>query len=156
MGVGGGGGRVGGGVGAGPAPSSGADKCAPEAAVPPEGIDPDAGSQATAALPTPPGATPAEVALGRRVYEGQVASAPCAGCHGTDAKGSPLGPDLTSGQWIWGDGSLAATPHPIPLRVPRPKPYGPPTPPMGGAQLSPAHLPAVAAYVGALAPRSGG
>jgi len=45
-------------VAAAPAPSSRADNSAPEAAVPPEGIHPDAGSQATAALPTPPGATP--------------------------------------------------------------------------------------------------
>ena len=43
-------------------------------------------------LPTPPGATAEEVALGSRVYDGQVASAPCAGCHGTDGKGSPRGP----------------------------------------------------------------
>src|SRR5258706_3748119 len=124
-------------VAAAPAPSSRADNSAPEAAVPPEGIHPDAGSQATAALPTPPGATPAEVALGRRIYEGQVASAPCAGCHGTDAKGSPQGPDLTSGQWIWGDGSLAAIAHTIAVGVPQPKKYGAPMPPMGAAQLTP-------------------
>jgi mono/diheme cytochrome c family protein len=142
-------------VAAAPAPSSRADNAAPEAAVPPEGIHPDAGSQATAALPTPPGATPAEV-LGRRIYEGQVASAPCAGCHGTDAKGSPQGPDLTSGQWIWGDGSLAAIAHTIAVGVPQPKKYGAPMPPMGGAQLTPAELSAVAAYVWALGHRSGG
>jgi len=115
-----------------------------------------AGSQAAAALPTPPGATSEEVALGRRVYEGQIASAPCAGCHGTNAKGSPLGPDLTSGQWIWGDGSLAAIAHTIAVGVPRPKKYGAPMPPMGGAQLSPSELSAVAAYVWALGHRSGG
>src|SRR5262249_39752172 len=103
----------------------------------PEGIHPDAGSQAAGALPTPPGATSEEVALGRRIYEGQIASAPCAGCHGTDAKGSPLGPDLTSGQWIWGDGSLAAIAHTITVGVPQPKKYGPPMPPMGGAPSCP-------------------
>jgi mono/diheme cytochrome c family protein len=143
-------------IAAAPAPSSRADNSAPEAAVPPEGIHPDAGSQATTALPTPPGTTPAEVALGKRIYEGEVASAPCAGCHGTDATGSPLGPDLTSGQWIWGDGSLAAIAHTIAVGVPQPKKYGAPMPPMGGAQLSPAELSAVAAYVWALGHRSGG
>src|SRR6478672_3392099 len=127
-------------VAAAAAPSSRTDNSAPDAAVPPEGIHPDAGSQVTAALPTPPGATPEEVALGKRVYEGQVASAPCAGCHGTDAKGSPQGPDLTSGQWIWGDGSLAAIAHTIAVGVPQPKKYGAPMPPMGGAQLTPAEL----------------
>jgi glucose/arabinose dehydrogenase len=143
-------------VAAAAAPSSRADNSAPDAAAPPEGIHPDAGSQVTAALPTPPGATPEEVALGRRIYEGQVASAPCAGCHGTDAKGSPQGPDLTSGQWIWGDGSLAAIAHTIAIGVPQPKKYGAPMPPMGGAQLTPSELSAVAAYVWALGHRSGG
>ena len=143
-------------VAAAPAPSSRADNSAPGAAVPPEGIHPDAGAQVTAALPTPPGATPQEVALGRRVYEGQVASAPCAGCHGSDGKGSPQGPDLTSGHWIWGDGSLAAIEHTINVGVPRPQKYGAPMPPMGGAQLSSSELSAVAAYVWALGHRSGG
>ncbi len=110
----------------------------------------------TAALPTPPGATPQEVALGRRVYEGQIASAPCAGCHGSDGKGSPLGPEVTSGHWIWGDGSLAAIEHTINVGVPRPQKYGAPMPPMGGAQLSSSELSAVAAYVWALGHRSGG
>ena len=143
-------------IAAAPAPSSRTDSSAPGAAVPPEGIHPDAGSQAAAALPTPPGAKPEEVALGRRIYEGQVASAPCAGCHGTDGKGSPQGPDLTSGQWIWGDGSLAAIAHTITVGVPRPKKYGAPMPPMGGAELSSSELSAVAAYVWALGHRGGG
>jgi mono/diheme cytochrome c family protein len=138
------------------APAARADNSAPDAAVPPEGIHPDAGRQATAALPTPPGATPEQVAIGDRIYHGQVASAPCAGCHGTDGKGSPVGPDLTSGKWLWGDGSLAAIAHTITVGVPQPKQYGSPMPPMGGAQLSPSQLSAVAAYVWALGHRSGG
>jgi glucose/arabinose dehydrogenase/mono/diheme cytochrome c family protein len=142
-------------VAAAPARSSRADNSTTEAAVPPEGIHPDAGSQSAAVLPTPAGATPAEIALGGRVYRGQVASAPCAGCHGTDAKGSPLGPDLTSGKWLWGDGSLAAITHTITDGVPQPKSYGAPMPPMGGADLSPSELSAVAAYVWALG-HSGG
>jgi hypothetical protein len=62
---------------------------------------------------------------------------PCAGCYGSDGKGSPLGPDLTSGHWIWGDGSLTAIAYTINVGVPRPQKYGAPMPPMGGAQLSP-------------------
>jgi glucose/arabinose dehydrogenase/mono/diheme cytochrome c family protein len=121
------------------------------AAEPPEGIHPNAGAQAAAApLPTPPGATPAEVALGGRIYHGQVASAPCAGCHGSNAKGTPLGPDLTGGKWLWGDGSLGSITQTITNGVPKPKEYGPPMPPMGGAQLSQPELAAVAAYVWAL------
>ena len=107
------------------------------------------------ALPTPPGATAEEVALGSRIYDGQVASAPCAGCHGTDGKGSPQGPDLTSGKWLWGDGSFAAIAHTITVGVPRPKEYGAPMPPKGGADLSSSEVVAVAAYVWALGHRSG-
>jgi len=53
------------------------------------------------------------------------------------ARGSPLGPDLTSGHWILGDSSLTAIAHTINVGVPRPQKYGAPMPPMGGAQLSP-------------------
>jgi mono/diheme cytochrome c family protein len=125
------------------------------AAEPPEGIHPNAGAQAAAPLPTPPGATPAEVALGGRIFYGQVASAPCAGCHGADAKGTPLGPDLAGGKWLWGDGSLASISRTIADGVPKPKEYGPPMPPMGGAQLSQPELAAVAAYVWALGHQGG-
>jgi mono/diheme cytochrome c family protein len=138
-------------VAAAPTPSPRADNLAAGVAVPPEGIHPDAGAQA--ALPTPPGSTPEAVALGGRIFEGQVASAPCVGCHGTDAKGSPQGPDLTSGNWLWGDGSLASIAHTITVGVPHPKKYGAPMPPMGGAQLSPSEVSAVAAYVWALSHR---
>jgi mono/diheme cytochrome c family protein len=137
-------------IAAAPTPSTRADNSTPDAAVPPEGIHPDAGSQAAVSLAAPPGISPDEIALGSRIFHGQVASAPCVGCHGTDAKGSPLGPDLTSGKWLWGDGSLAAITHTIADGVPQPRKYGAAMPPMGGADLSPAQLSAVAAYVWAL------
>jgi mono/diheme cytochrome c family protein len=124
------------------------------AAQPPEGIHPNAGAQA--ALPTPPGATPDEVALGARIYRGEVASAPCAGCHGTDGKGSPLGPDLTTSKWLWGDGSLPSITQIIATGVPKPKEYGTPMPPMGGADLTSSEVSAVAAYVWALSHGRGG
>jgi mono/diheme cytochrome c family protein len=143
-------------VAAAPAPTSRADSSAPGAAVPPEGIHPDAGSQTASALPTPPGAAPAQVALGDHIFHGQIASAPCAGCHGTDGKGSPEGPDLTSGKWLWGDGSLASITRTITTGVAHPKEYGSPMPPMGGAQLSPAEVSAVAAYVWAIGHQGGG
>jgi glucose/arabinose dehydrogenase/mono/diheme cytochrome c family protein len=139
-------------VAAAPTPSSRTDNLAAGSAVPPEGIHPDAGAQA--ALPTPPGSTPEAVALGGRIFEGEVASAPCAGCHGTDAKGSPQGPDLTSGDRLWGDGSLAAITHTITVGVPKPKKYGAPMPPMGGANLSSTQVSDLAAYIWALSHRS--
>jgi mono/diheme cytochrome c family protein len=49
----------------------------------------------------PVGVSREEVALGERVFHGEVAGATCGGCHGSDAKGSPIGPDLTSGTWLW-------------------------------------------------------
>jgi glucose/arabinose dehydrogenase len=139
-------------VAAAPAPSSQSDNAGPGATVPPEGIHPNAG--ALAALPTPPGSTSEAVALGGRIFHGEVADAPCAGCHGTDAKGSPQGPDLTSGKWLWGDGSLASIAHTITVGVPQPKQYGAPMPPMGGAQLSPSQISDLAAYIWALSHRS--
>jgi glucose/arabinose dehydrogenase/mono/diheme cytochrome c family protein len=142
-------------IAAAPASSSRADNAAPGAAVPPEGIHPQAGAEAAGALPTPPGVTPAQVALGDRAFHGQVGGAPCAGCHGSDAKGTPLGPDLTSGHWLWGDGSLPAITRTITDGVPHPKQYPGVMPPMGGAQLSPAEVSAVAAYVWALSHQSG-
>jgi glucose/arabinose dehydrogenase/mono/diheme cytochrome c family protein len=143
------------GIEAAPAPSSRADNSTPGAAVPPEGIHPEAGAEAASTLPTPPDATPEQVALGDRVFHGQVGSAPCVGCHGTNAEGTPLGPDLTSGTWLWGDGSLQSITQIITDGVPNPKEYRAAMPAMGGAQLSPAEVSAVAAYVWALSHRSG-
>jgi glucose/arabinose dehydrogenase/mono/diheme cytochrome c family protein len=139
-----------------PTPSRRAGNSSTATALPPEGIHPDAGAQAAGASQIPPGATAAQVELGSRIYHGEVASAPCVGCHGTNGAGSPQGPDLTSGKWLWGDGSLAAIKKTIADGVLQPKKYGAPMPPMGGAQLSPAELSAVAAYVWALGHGNGG
>jgi glucose/arabinose dehydrogenase/mono/diheme cytochrome c family protein len=116
---------------------------------PPEGTHPDAGS-ATAGLSAPPGATPAMVALGDRVYHGQVGGATCTGCHGSDAKGSPLGPDLTANKWVWGNGSYSGIAATIAGGVAHPKNYRSPMPAMGGAQLSGDQVMAVSAYIWAL------
>ena len=100
-------------------------------AKPPEGTNPDAG------LSVPPGATQEMVALGDRIYHGQVGGASCAGCHGASGKGSPLGPDLTDTKWLWSDGSPAGIAKTITEGVMQPKEYRSPMPPMGGAQLDP-------------------
>src|SRR5262249_38295532 len=50
-------------VAAAPAAAAGADNSALQAAVPPEGLHPDAGSQTAGSLPTPPGSTAADVTL---------------------------------------------------------------------------------------------
>jgi glucose/arabinose dehydrogenase/mono/diheme cytochrome c family protein len=101
-------------------------------------------------LPVPEGSSPDMVALGNRIYHGQVGGAACAGCHGETGTGSPLGPDLTSKKWMWSDGSLAGILKVITEGVPQPKKYRSPMPPMGGAQLSATQASALAAYVWAL------
>ena len=101
-------------------------------------------------MPIPPGATAAQLALGARVFHGQAGGGTCEGCHGSNAQGTPLAPSLTSGKWLWGDGSLASIARTVNDGVPNPKDYRSPMPPKGGAQLSSADVDAVAAYVWAL------
>jgi len=109
--------------------------------LPPEGIHPTAG------LPIPSGASREMLELGYRIFHGQIASGTCAGCHGDDGKGTPLGPDLTSGKWLWSDGSYGGIERTVRSGVPHPKEYRSPMPAMGGAQLSQRQVAAVAAYV---------
>lgn len=93
--------------------------------------------------------------LGERVYHGEVGGATCVDCHGPDAKGTPLGPDLTDAKWLRCDGSIPAITHTITESVPNPKVYRGAMPPLGGAQLSPSHVSAVAAYLWSLAHPAG-
>src|SRR4051794_20860032 len=89
------------------------------------------------------------VALGNRIYHGQVAGATCTGCHGAGGTGTPLGPDLTDTQWLWSDGSYAGIAKTIASGVPQPQ-YRSAMPPMGGAQLTADQVSALAAYVWSL------
>lgn len=101
---------------------------------------------ATGPPPIPPGATAEQVKAGDALFHNRT----CTGCHGADAKGTPLGPDLSAGTWLWGDGSLAAIRRTIDNGVPSPKQYRSAMPALGGAQLTPGELDAVAAYVWAV------
>jgi glucose/arabinose dehydrogenase/cytochrome c553 len=130
-------------------PASAPAATASQTALPPEGVHPDAGRQA-GALPTPPGATAQQVALGNRIFHGEAANGACSGCHGSDAGGSPVGPPLNTGHWLWGDGSLASLNDIIDKGVPKPKLYEGVMPPMGGSPLSKQDLAAVSAYVWAI------
>jgi glucose/arabinose dehydrogenase/mono/diheme cytochrome c family protein len=137
------GGSAGGGAQTTPCPSASASPGPIDTAnaKPPEGTNPDAG------LSVPTGATSEMVALGDRIYHGQVGGASCAGCHGSDGKGTPLGPDLTDTKYLWNDGSWAGITKTITDGVPQPKEYRSPMPPMGGAQLTDDQVKALAAYV---------
>lgn len=44
---------------------------------------------------------------GDRIFHGSAVGGTCFTCHGQDAKGTQLAPELTDKQWINGDGSLA-------------------------------------------------
>ena len=122
------------------------------AAKPPEGTHPNAGATA-ASLPVPEGASREMVVVGERIYRGQVGGAACSGCHGEAGDGSPLGPPLTGKKWLWSDGSYAGIKKTITEGVSQPKQYRSPMPPMGGAQLTPEQVSAVAAYVWGLSHR---
>ncbi len=108
-----------------------------------------AAAQAAATVECPP-VDQALVSRGRTVFSG---AGNCFACHGTNAKGTPLAPDLTDAQWLNIDGSYAAIAGLVRTGVPRPKQHAAPMPPMGGATLSAAQVCAVAAYVYSLGHR---
>jgi glucose/arabinose dehydrogenase/mono/diheme cytochrome c family protein len=138
-----------------PCPSATAPAGNPVAvpAEPPEGTNPDAGAAARGTIPVPEGATRDMVVLGERIYHGQVERAACTGCHGENGGGTPLGPALTGEKWVWSDGSYAGIAKTITEGVSQPKEYRSPMPAMGGAQLTPDQIKAVAAYVWSLSHR---
>lgn len=86
------------------------------------------------------------VAQGREIFTGGGA---CVTCHGQDATGTQLAPDLTDDEWV--NLSSPVTPEKIAdlIRqgVPQPKQYPAPMPPMGGASLADDQVQAAAAYV---------
>ena len=105
---------------------------------------PPTGGAPTAGTP-PAGATPEMVTAGAQTF-----STVCAACHGPDAKGTQLAPNLTDAEWINVDGTYDAIINLVKTGVPTPKQAPAPMPPMGGASLDDAGVRAVAAYVWAL------
>lgn len=96
----------------------------------------------------PAGATAAMVALGDSIFHGTAAGGLCFTCHGVDAKGTVLAPNLTDTEWATGDGTYDFIQKRVTDGMPQPTPpYTAPMLPMGGAQLTPDQIKAVAAYV---------
>src|SRR5688572_30210085 len=90
-------------------------------------------------------------AHGKAIYEGKTGGALCFTCHGPQGKGIPgLGPDLTDGQWLHGDGGFGFLQKIIQTGVSKPKQSMAVMPPMGGGKLTETQLQAIAAYVKAL------
>ncbi|MHB8884799.1 MAG: PQQ-dependent sugar dehydrogenase [Methylovirgula sp.] len=133
-----------------PALSPKVNSVASQPVLPPEGIHPNAGRSELAALPVPVGATKQEVALGDRIFHGEVANGTCSGCHGADGKGTSVGPNLIDGKWIWGDGSLKSITQIVTHGIAKPKNFTGVMPPKGGAPLTSNDVAAVAAYVWAI------
>jgi mono/diheme cytochrome c family protein len=89
-------------------------------------------------------------------FEGKTAGGICYTCHGPDAKGTQLAPDLTDQQWLNVDGSYDAIVQVVTTGVPTPKQFPGLMPPFG-QMLSPDQVRAVAAYVYSLThPAPGG
>ena len=92
--------------------------------------------------------TPSLIASGDSIFHGKAAGGACLMCHGADAKGTPgLAPNLTDSKWLDSDGTYASIVATIQRGVPDPKDGPSPMPPMGGGNLTPAQVRAVAAYV---------
>jgi mono/diheme cytochrome c family protein len=103
----------------------------------------------------PSSITPQMTALGDSIFHGLAANGTCTTCHGPDAKGTTLAPDLTDAQWLNTDGSYQGITDVVTNGVPTPKQFPAAMPPMGGIQLTPEQIRAVSAYVYSLRPRTG-
>jgi mono/diheme cytochrome c family protein len=120
-----------------PPPTTGAPGAAAPAAPAP--------TMATGDLPA--GVTAEMVQQGQQVYAG---AGICFTCHGQNAQGTPLGPALNDGEWIWIDTAQDVLPQLVTVirtGVTSPREYPAPMPPMGGANLNEDQLMAVSAYL---------
>lgn len=94
------------------------------------------------------GLDPQLVQAGQQVFAGPGL---CTACHGPNATGTALAPNLTDGQWLWIENPSENLQQKIVdlvrAGVPQPREAPAPMPPMGGASLSDDQLNAVAAYV---------
>ena len=97
-----------------------------------------------AALPQP--TTGQDPAPGETIFKGKGS---CFACHGPEAKGTALAPDLTDLQWVNFDARPSQPEVEALVRdgVAEPVRHPAPMPPMGGARLSSEEVARVAAYV---------
>jgi mono/diheme cytochrome c family protein len=105
------------------------------------------GPAETVVTQLPPGVTEEQVEAGRQVY---ASAGVCAACHGADAGGSVIGPNLRDGSWLHGDGSLDAIAEVITSGVMQPVQYPGVMPPLGGAQLTSEQVRQIATYLYAI------
>ena len=103
----------------------------------------------TTASAMPAGVTAELISAGDKVFH----ASSCIACHGPDAKGTSVGPDLSDATWLTGDGSIGAITKIISEGVDEPKQFRSPMPAMGGGNLSDDELKAVTAYVWSISHR---
>lgn len=94
----------------------------------------------------PEGVTQEMVAQGKTVYE----TTTCWTCHGMDAAGGPLAPNLRDQEWLNADGTYESIVEVVRNGVPEPKEHPGAMPPMGAASLTDDQINQVAAYVYAI------
>lgn len=138
------------------AAACGGDEGEPETQAPaepetsaPTPAEPESGAAPTANTANlPEGVTVEMVESGRELYAG---AGICYTCHGPDASGTPLAPDLTDDEWLWIDPAAGDVYEQIVNRVmegvPEPREHPSPMLPRGGSQLTDEQVREVAAYV---------
>ena len=105
------------------------------------------GQQPAAQVPEnlPEGVTAEQFAQGQQLFS---AEGGCHACHGPQATGTQLAPDLTDDQWLNLDNpTVDDVVQLIQNGVPQPIEHPAPMPPMGGANLADDQVQALAAYV---------
>lgn len=95
------------------------------------------------------GVTQQQFDQGRELFGGQGG---CQACHGPNAQGTQLAPNLRDSEWLHVSGPVPAElAEIITAGVPQPREYPAPMPPMGGANLSQEQVQAIAAYIASIA-----
>lgn len=92
----------------------------------------------------PEGVTAKLVEDGGKIFKG---AGNCFTCHGENAEGTPIAPNLTDEKWLHIDGSYDAIVKLVTTGVAEPKEAMVPMLPKGGAELTTDQVKAVAAYV---------
>jgi mono/diheme cytochrome c family protein len=104
--------------------------------------------QPPVAMDLPEGVTQEEFEEGRRLFTGQGG---CHACHGPQAQGTQLGPNLTDDTWLnVAEPTMDEVMRIIREGVAQPVQYPAPMPPMGGARLTEDQMHALSVYILAL------
>lgn len=104
------------------------------------------GAAPAANVQLPANVTMDMVNAGRTIFH---STGNCFTCHGADAKGTQLAPNLTDDQWLNTDGSYDGIVKVVTTGVPVPKDksHPSPMPPKGGSTITDEQVKQVAAYV---------